>query len=93
MVLALLGILPAVPHIIMGIESMFKHGNGPAKKQAAMAALGDMVNIFDQSSGGPGADSSTMVLIDDLIEAFVKVFNNNGTFTHSTTGTGATEIK
>jgi hypothetical protein len=87
MPLLLLGILPAIPHVILGIEALFRHGNGPAKKQAATSALADMVNIFTQASGGgTGADSSTMTYIDDLIEATVKLFNNNGTFTHGAQG-------
>lgn len=84
MFLAILGLLPAIPHMVAGIEKLFGHNNGPAKKQAALAAIGDMVNIFGQANGNgaTSADSSTMTYIEDLIEATVKLFNSNGTFTH-----------
>ncbi len=86
MPLFILGLLPAIPHILVGIEHMLGHGTGPAKKSAATSMIGDLVNIFSSQqqsgSGSPGADSSTMAFIDDLIEATVKYFNTNGTFTH-----------
>jgi hypothetical protein len=76
--------LPAVPYVILGVEAMFKHGSGPAKKQAVTSALADMINIFSQANGGQSstANSSVMSLVDDLIEEFVKMFNADGTFTH-----------
>jgi len=83
MILALLGLLPAVPHIILGIEKLFGHGNGVSKKQAAMAALSDMLNIFSQTAGTTGADSSAMAFLDDLVEATVKYFNASGVMVHS----------
>jgi hypothetical protein len=65
------------------VEKLFGHGNGAAKKQAASAAIGDLVNIFGQLGNGASAgDSSTMKFVDSLIEATVDLFNNNGTFTH-----------
>lgn len=79
----ILALLPAVPHIIIGVEHLFGHGNGASKKQAATSALADIINAFAQSTGTQGSNSSTMALIDDLIEATVKYFNSNGTFTHS----------
>ena len=86
MILAILGLLPALPHIILGVEKMFGHGGGAAKKQAATSALSDLLNILAQAQGTPGADSSAMAFIDDMIEATVKYFNTNGTMTHAPTG-------
>ena len=83
MFLAILGLLPAIPHIVLGIEKLFGDGNGAQKKQAAMSAVSDMLNIFAQTTGTSGADSSHSAFIDDLIEATVKFFNANGTMTHS----------
>jgi hypothetical protein len=81
--IAILGLLPAIPHIVLGVEHLFKHGNGPSKKQAAMSAMADMLNIFSNVAGTPGADSSAMAFIDDLIEDTVKYFNANGTMKHA----------
>ncbi len=86
MILAILGLLPAISHIVLGVEHLFGHGNGASKKQAATSAIADLLNIFGQAQGTPGADSSAMAFIDDLIEATVKYFNANGTMTHATTG-------
>ncbi len=82
MIPLILGLIPAIPHIVLGVEKIFGHGKGTAKKSAAMSALGDIVNIFGQAQGTPGADSSTMAFMDDLLEATVKYFNANGTLTH-----------
>lgn len=89
MLLAILGLLPAVPNILIGVERMFGHGSGPAKKQAATSMIGDLVNSFSQMSSGtvPGANSPIMAYVDTLIEATVELFNNDGTFTHGPTST------
>jgi hypothetical protein len=82
MILAILALLPAVPHIVLGVEKLFGHGGGPAKKQATMSALSDMLNIASQTAGTPGADSSAMSFIDDLVEATVRYFNASGIMVH-----------
>jgi hypothetical protein len=87
MIPLVLMLLPAIPHVILGIEHFVGKGNGITKKQAAMAALGDMLNIASTAAGTPGADSSAMAYIDDLIECTIKYFNANGTMSHSTGGT------
>jgi hypothetical protein len=79
----ILALLPAVPHIVLGIEALFKHGSGASKKQAAMSALGDMLNIASTAAGTPGADSSAMAYVDALVEATVKYFNDTGVMSHS----------
>jgi len=90
MFLAILGLLPAIPHIVLGIEKLFGHGNGSAKKQAATSAIGDMINIFGQlggnasSANGAGANSDMMTFVDELIESTVKLLNANGTLSHGT---------
>jgi hypothetical protein len=86
MILAILALLPAIPHIVLGVEHLFGHSKGGIKKTAAMSALGDMLNIASTAAGTPGADSSAMAFIDDLVEATVKYFNSNGTMSHSTGG-------
>jgi hypothetical protein len=80
--LIVLGLLPAIPHIILGVERLFGHGNGASKKQAATSAIADLLNIFAQTQGTPGADSSAMNFISDLIDATVRYFNNTGVMTH-----------
>jgi hypothetical protein len=83
MPLAILGLLPALPHIILGIERIFGHGGGATKKQAAMSALSDLLNIASSAQGMPGADSHAMSFIDDMIEATVKYFNATSVLTHA----------
>jgi hypothetical protein len=82
MIPLILGLLPVVPHIVLGVEHLFGKGGGVNKKQAAMSALADMINILSKTQATPGADSSTMNFLDDLVEATVKYFNANGTLTH-----------
>jgi hypothetical protein len=86
MLLAILGLLPAIPHIVMGIEKMFGHSSGAAKKQAAMSTIGDLLNALAQQSGDTtaAANSPMMAFVDSTIEGFVKLFNDTGTFTHAT---------
>ena len=86
MLLAILGLLPAIPHIVLGVEKLFGHGNGASKKQAATSMIADLLNILAQAQGTNGADSSAMGFIDDLLEATVKYFNTNGMMTHATGG-------
>ena len=71
-----------VLHTVLGIEHIFGHGNGPAKKQSATNAIEDAINIFATTAGTPGADSSMSAFVDDLIEATVKYFNSTGAMTH-----------
>jgi hypothetical protein len=84
MIPLILALLPAVPNIVLGIEHMFGHGNGTTKKQTAMSILGDLVNAFTSAGGSavPGANSSEMELIDELIEATVKYLNATGAMVH-----------
>lgn len=83
MFLALLPMLLSLaPHIVTSVEAMFGHGSGKDKKAAAVAMLGDAVNVFASSKGLPGANSEVMVLISDVIEAFVKYMNTSGQFSH-----------
>lgn len=79
MLLAILGLLPSIPPIISGIEHFFGHGNGPKKKDAAMAMVGDMLNLQGQVQ----ADSATMAYVDAVIEATVVYLNASGKFTHA----------
>ena len=76
----LLVLIPAIPHIVSGIEALFGRGNGATKKQAAMGVMGDLVNALNTPGGTTGANSQMMAYIDDLIEATVKYMNTSGTF-------------
>jgi len=79
-----IALIPLCPKIVAGIEHVFGHGTGPAKKQAATSAIADVLNVLAGVEGTPGANSSAMNFIDDMIEAVVKVYNDSGTFTHAT---------
>jgi len=85
MIPLVIGLVQVAPYVVLAVEKMFGHHTGPTKKSAAMAALGDMLNIASTTAGTPGADSSAMAFVDDLIEATVKYFNSNGTITHGGT--------
>ena len=93
MIALIMALLPAIPHIVTGVEAMFGHGTGALKKQTASGILGDFVNLFTQSSAmtagsttpQAGANSQTMAYIDELIDATVEYFNATGTFTHGGT--------
>jgi hypothetical protein len=77
----LLGLLPAIPHVVLGVEGMFGHGNGANKKQAAMGVLGDLVNL---APGSPGAGNSAMMkYLDALVEATVAYLNDSGAMKHA----------
>ena len=78
----ILALIPLCPKIVAGIEHIFGHGTGPAKKAAATAALADVFNVLAGAEGTPGANSSIMAFLDDMIEATVKLYNGTGTFTH-----------
>jgi hypothetical protein len=81
----ILGLLPVVQHVVLGVESLFGHGKGAAKKQAATTTIADLLNLFSQVSPDlPGANSSTMKFIDGLIEVTVSYFNDEGVMTHQT---------
>ena len=79
----ILALIPVMPHVIIGIEHIFKHSTGPAKKVAATSAIADILNVLAGTQSVPGADSSAMSFIDAMIEATVKLYNDTGTFTHA----------
>jgi hypothetical protein len=79
----ILALVPIFPHVILGVEKLFGHGGGATKKVAATSAIADILNVLAGAEGTPGANSSAMTFIDDMIESFVKLYNNSGTFTHS----------
>ena len=81
----ILGLLPLVPHIVQGVEALFRHQpkSGPTKKQTAIPLLGDAVNALGVVEQLPGANSAVLNLSSTLIEAFVVYFNESGTFPHS----------
>jgi hypothetical protein len=85
MFLAILGLLPAIPNIILGVEHMFGKGRGPAKKSATLTMVSDMLNIFGQAMNQPAsvADSAHMTFIGKLIDATVEFMNATGVMTHA----------
>jgi hypothetical protein len=77
----IIGLLPAIPHIVMGIEKLFGHGgNGKQKKDAAMAGILAMLTGI---GGIAVADKAHINYVDKLIEATVEYFNQNGEFNHT----------
>lgn len=99
MILALLGLLPAIPHIIIGVEQIFGHGRGLAKKQAATNTIADLLNLSVAANNPLGtlgtlgtgipasSDSDMMKYIDALIESTVTYLNAKGVMKHSPTTT------
>jgi hypothetical protein len=77
MPIVILGLIPAIPHIVLGIEALFGHGKGGTKKQAAV----DMVQTILNTT--VGADPAVMAYVSDLIEANVKYLTANGTMPHA----------
>jgi len=79
----ILALIPVVPHVVVSIEHVFKHSTGPAKKVAATSAIADILNVLAGVEGTTGADSPTMSAIEGMIEVFVKLYNDTGTFSHA----------
>jgi hypothetical protein len=79
----LLPLLAAAPHIVAGVESLFGHGKGETKKQAAMGILGDFGNALAAQNGFDGANSDLMQLLSEIIDSTVKYMNATGQFKHT----------
>lgn len=76
-------IIQFAPPLITGVEHLFGKGGGQQKKQVVTNMLSDVANGFAAAQNLPtGANSETMALIDDVIEAVVKYMNNSGQFQH-----------
>lgn len=82
MILAILGLLPVVPKLVLGVERLFGHGSGTSKKQSVMSDISALLNAFSQAASTSSVDSSAMAFMDDFVEATVRYFNSNGTMTH-----------
>lgn len=82
MILAILGLLPILPKLVLGAEHLFGHGSGASKKQSVMGDIQVLLNAFAQTMGTPGADTSIMEFIDTYIENVVTFFNKAGVMTH-----------
>jgi hypothetical protein len=82
MILAILGLLPILPKIILGAETIFGHGSGASKKQSVLSDITILLNAFSQTLGTPGADSSIIEFISTYIEDVVTLFNKAGIMTH-----------
>lgn len=78
-------LIPALPHIIVGIEAMFKGAAkvGTTKKQIAINLLSDLVNGFGAYSQQGGANSALMAFIDKEVDNVVEYMNASGQFQHA----------
>ena len=74
------GLLPLVSSIVQNIEMIFGRGNGPAKKDAATAAIADIINIAGTVSGQTINSSEIMEGIGKIIDGTVQVMNATGVF-------------
>ena len=83
MIALLIPLLGAMPHIILGVESLFGHHTGTQKKQVAMGILGDLVNLITSENGQPGANSPFMTFLGESIDSMVKLLNDTGVMTHA----------
>jgi hypothetical protein len=79
----ILGLLPLVTNTVSAIETMFGAGNGPVKKQAVVAAVGDGLNIYANLKGRPVGTGDVSAAIGELVDAVVKLNNALGIFQQS----------
>ena len=100
--LAVLGAAPTiiqgVAGLVHGIENLFGHGNGAAKKAAVVQAFNGAVGAYN--AGATAAETANPklklpVLSDDtvkamsaLVDAIVAFYNAVGIFTHGTPAGG-----
>lgn len=79
-----LALIPFVMSTVQHIESIFGPKTGTQKKDAAVAAVSDVLNIFNTiQPGGKTVNSSQMMEgIGEVIDGVVKVMNATGQFTH-----------
>lgn len=79
---SIVGILPFVGGIVQAVESLFGHGNGASKKQAAMSGVQSTLDAFGSVTGANVSGSTLAADLGKLIDATVAVYNDLGIFTH-----------
>lgn len=79
----IVGVLPFVGGIVQAVESLFGHGNGASKKQAAMSGAQSILDAFGGVTGANVAGSTLAADLGKLIDATVAVYNDLGVFTHA----------
>lgn len=96
--LAVLGAAPTIIQgisgLVHGIESLFGHGNGQAKKAAVVQAFTGAIGAYNAGVGAastadaklklPQISNDTVKAMGDLVDAIVAFYNATGIFTKST---------
>lgn len=80
------GILPLVGSVVQGVESLFGHGSGAQKKQAAIGMVQAGLQIAGEVTGNQNIAVGTPQFLNDLgnaIDSIVAVYNDLGVFTHA----------
>ena len=89
----IVGVLPFAGGIVQAVESLFGHGDGATKKQAALSGVQSILAAFGSVTGADVSNSTLAADLGKLIDATVAVYNDLGIFTHankSTTAAGST---
>lgn len=84
----IVGVLPCVGGIVQAVESLFGHGNGATKRQAAMSGAQSILDAFGAVTGANVAGSTLAADLGKLIDATVAVYNDLGVFTHASAAKG-----
>ena len=79
----IVGVLPFVGGIVQSIESLFGHGNGATKKQAALTSIQAILGAYGGVTGANVANSNLVNDVGLLIDATVTVYNDLGIFVHA----------
>ena len=75
------GLLPLITSTVQAVEGIFGAGNGATKKQAATAAIADILNIANSVRPTAALQSSAMMEgIGEVIDGIVKILNATGVF-------------
>ncbi len=77
----LIGLLPFITSTVKAVEGIFGAGNGTQKKQAAVAAISDVLNIFNSVHPSVSFQSSDLMAgVAEVIDGVVKILNATGEF-------------
>lgn len=96
--LAVLGAAPTIiqgiSSLVHGIENIFGHGNGKAKKQAVVNAFQGAATAYNAGVAAvegvdpkvtlPSIDATSIEALGNLVDAIVAFYNATGIFSHST---------
>lgn len=95
--LALIGSAPTliqgIASLIHGVENIFGHGSGAAKKAAVVQAFQAATATYNSIAGDvtlvsgkqklPTFDDASIAAMGDLVDAIVAFYNATGLFTHT----------